>query len=51
MEKATWLKAWLLMAAVLGVASCGVDGAPVPPGQDNPNTIQSVDELNSSAYL
>lgn len=35
----------------LALAGCGVDGAPVPPGEDNPRTIQSLDDLGQSAYF
>ncbi len=31
---------WMVLLLALGaLVSCGVDGAPVPPGQDNPATI------------
>jgi len=29
----------LVMVALGFLAACGVDGPPVPPGQDNPETI------------
>jgi len=45
------MRLWVLIVGLLGLAACGVDGAPVPPGQENPESIQSVDDLNQSAYL
>jgi hypothetical protein len=36
---------------VVLLAGCGVDGPPVPPGEDNPRAIQSLDDLDQSAYF
>ena len=38
-------RAVLLIIAGGFLGACGVDGPPVPPGQDNPDTVQSVDEV------
>ncbi len=33
------MKIVALFALFLALAACGVDGPPVPPGQDNPRTV------------
>ena len=40
-------KAALLLISGLVLAACGVDGPPVPPGQTNPDTAQSIDEIRA----
>ena len=51
MENTLGIKALSLAVGLLVLAACGVDAPPVPPGEENPETIRSVDEINPSAYF
>ncbi len=45
------MRLFTVLSALLWLAACGVDGPPVPPGQENPETIRSVDEINTGGYF
>ncbi|MDF0601019.1 hypothetical protein P1J78_09785 [Psychromarinibacter sp. C21-152] len=43
---------WLWMVLVLGVAACGVDGAPVPPGSDvDPDNITDPEDFDPGVFF
>ncbi|WP_160314370.1 hypothetical protein [Candidatus Rhodobacter oscarellae] len=44
-------RAATLWAAILMLSACGVDAPPVPPGEENPENIRSIDEIDPSAYF
>ncbi|MCG6904566.1 MAG: argininosuccinate lyase [Rhodobacter sp.] len=44
------MRLWALLVLIL-LAGCGVDGPPVPPGEDNPTTISDPTEIFGGRYL
>ncbi|MEL7114828.1 MAG: hypothetical protein AAGP08_04425 [Pseudomonadota bacterium] len=39
----------ILFLCLLG--ACGVDAPPVPPGEENPETIRTLEDINVSGYF
>ena len=39
------------LIVLLGLAACGVDAPPVPPGEDNPENISSPEEIRPEGFF
>ncbi|MDJ0627924.1 MAG: hypothetical protein QNJ44_06660 [Rhodobacter sp.] len=45
------MRIWLSILALAWLAACGVDGPPVPPGQENPDTISDPSEFDPDRFF